>query len=114
MPLDFEKTYLKQPSEQKTIRIELSEVAENLIITGYTLTAAEAKIFDSAGTDKTTDMVESTITIDATNNYVYVTVKDGVDGSDYSLRLKTTWTKTAQPNQLDEKDLLIQVRQKGY
>lgn len=114
MPLDFEKTFLKQPSEQKTLRIELSEIAENLVITGYTLTTAEAKIFDSTGTDKTTDMVESTITIDAINNYVYITVKDGVDGSDYTMRLKTTWKKTAQPDQIDEKDLLIQVRQKGY
>jgi hypothetical protein len=114
MPLDFEKTYLKQPSEQKTIRIELSEVAENLVVSGYTLNAAEAKIFDSTGTDKTTDMVESTLTIDAVNKYVFVTLKNGVDGSDYTLRLKTTWGKVAQPDQIDEKDLLIQVRQKGY
>jgi hypothetical protein len=114
MILNFDKAFLKQPSEQKTIRIELSEVAENLVVSGYTLNAAEAKVFDSAGTDKTTNMVESTLTIDATNNYVFVTLKDGADGSNYTLRLRTIWTKTAQPDQKDEKDLLIQVREKGY
>lgn len=112
--LDFDKSWEKQPSEQKTIRLELAGVAAKLVVNGYILNTAEVKVFDSVGTDVSTTMVDGTVTVDAVNNYVFTTIKAGTHGSDYTLRLKTTWTLTAQPNQVDEKDLLILVRQKGY
>jgi hypothetical protein len=114
MILDFDKAYEKQPSEQKTIRLELAEVASSLIVSGYALNAAEIKIFDSTGEDASDDMVEGEPTLDATNYYVYVFLKNGEDQADYFLRLKTTWTKDAQPDQKDERDLLIKVRAKGF
>jgi hypothetical protein len=109
----FDKAFEKQPSEQKTIRAEFADVALNLIVSGYVLNAVEVKVFDTSGTDVTTTMIEGTPTIDALNNYIFVVIKNGTDGKDYYVRFKTTWTKTSQPNQIDEKDLLIHVRQIG-
>jgi hypothetical protein len=110
----FDKVFEKQPSEQKTIRAELADVAEKLIVSGYALNAVEVKVYDSTGTDVTTSMVEGTPSLDAVNYYVFVTIKNGTNSTDYYARFKTTWTKGGQPDQTDEKDLLIQVRQMGF
>jgi len=115
MPVaSFDKDFEKQPSEQKTIRAEFSDVAEKLIISGYELNAVEVKVYDSTGTDVTVSMVEGAPSIDAVNYYVFVTIKNGTNGTNYYARFKTTWIKAGQPNQTDEKDLLIQVRQMGF
>jgi len=110
----FDRAFEKQPSEQLTIRAEFATILSNLVISGYVLSAVEVKVFDTTGTDVTTSMVEGTPTIDAVNNYVFVTLKNGTDGKDYFARFKTTWTKGGQPDQIDEKDLLIQVKQMGF
>jgi len=110
----FDKSFEKQPSEQLTIRAEFADVASKLIVSGYAFSAAEVKVFDSTGTDVTTSMVEGTPSLDAVNYYVFVTIKNGTNGTDYYARFKTTWTKGGQPDQIIEKDLLIQVRQMGF
>lgn len=112
--LNFDEAWEKQPSEQKTIRAEFAQVLSKLVVSGYVLNSAEVKIFDSTGTDVTATMISGTPTIDAVNSYVYVTLKNGTDGADYTVRFKTTWTKATQPDQTDEKDLLIMVRQRGF
>ena len=111
--LGFDNLFEKQPSEQKTVRLELAGVASKFVISGYVLYSAEVKVFTDAGIDVTSTMIEGSETIDVANNYVYTTVKGGTDGSYYYLRLKTTWTKGGVVNQVDEKDLLIKVKQKG-
>jgi hypothetical protein len=113
MILGFDRAFEKQPSEQKTIRAEFADVASNLVVSGYAMSAAEVKLFDDVGTEVTLTMVEGAHSIDAVNHYVYVTIKAGTHGKNYIARFKTTWTKADQPNQVDEKDLLIQVKQKG-
>jgi len=114
MMLDFDRSLEKQPSEELTIRLELANLYSSLVISGYALVSAEAKVFDSKGTDVTSSMVFGTPSIDATNKYVFVTVIDGAAGKDYFLRLQTTWAKEGHPNQKPECDLLIQVREKGF
>jgi hypothetical protein len=112
--LDFDGSYEKQPSEQKTIRADFSQVCSNLVVSGYVLTTAEVKVFDSTGTDLSATMIQGAPTVDAVNNWVFVTLKNGADLTNYTARFKTTWTKAGQPDQTDEKDLLIQVRQRGF
>jgi len=113
--LSFDRSFEKQPSEQMTIRLELGRILSSLVVSGYVLSTAEVKVFDSAGTDTpTTEMILGSPTVDAVNNYVFVTIIAGTAGNDYFLRLKSTWTKSAQPDQKPECDLLIQVRQKGF
>jgi hypothetical protein len=109
----FDRSFGKQPSEQLTIRAEFADVYANLVVSGYTFSAVEVKVFDTIGTDVTTSMVEGTPTIDAVNYYVFVTFKAGENGKDYYARFKTTWTKATQPDQKPEKDLLVHVRQVG-
>jgi hypothetical protein len=112
--LDFDGSYEKQPSEQKTIRADFSQVCSALVVAGYTLSSAEVKVFDVTGTDVTATMIQGVPTVDAVNNWVFVTLKNGTDATNYTARFKTTWTKAGQPDQVDEKDLLIQVRQRGF
>lgn len=115
MPVaSFNKSFEKQPSEQLTIRAEFADIYANLVVSGYTFSAVDIKVYDTAGTDVTTSMVEGTPSIDAVNYYIFVTFKAGEDGKNYYARFKTTWTKGGQPDQTDEKDLLIQVRQMGF
>ena len=112
--LNFDRAFEKQSSEQKTIRAEFADVASKLVVSGYALNAAEVKAFDSSAAEVTATLVEGTPTVDGANKYVFVTIKNGTDGKDYTLRFKTTWTKADQPNQTLEHDLLIQVRQRGF
>lgn len=112
--LDFDISFQKQPSEQLTIRLDLGQILSSLVASGYALSAADLKVFDSSGTDVTASMVSGAPTIDAVNNYVFALIIDGTDAKDYFGRLKTTWTKAGQPDQVIETDLLIQVRQKGF
>lgn len=112
--LDFDKAFEKQPSEQLTIRLEVAKLFSSLVVSGYALSAADLKVFDSTGTDVTATMVSGAPTIDAVNNYVFALIINGTDGKDYFGRLKTTWIKATQPDQKPESDFLIQVRQKGF
>ena len=112
--LDFDKSFDKQPGEELTIRLELANLFESLVVSGYALSAAEVKIFDSAGLDVSASMISGVPSIDAINNYVFVTMIDGTDAKDYFGRLKPTWTKAGQPDQKPECDFLIRVRQKGF
>ncbi len=112
--LDFDRPIEKQPSEQLTYRFELASIFNSLVVSGYALNAAEVKIFDSTGLDVTASMISGVPSIDAMNNYVFATIIDGMNATDYFGRLKTTWTKLGQPDQKPESDFLIRVRQKGF
>jgi len=114
MILDFDKSFDKQPSEQLTIRLELQNIYDSLVKSGYVLSSADLKIFNSSGQDVTETMLSGGISLDVTLNYVYATIINGTDGSDYFGRLKTTWTLATQPDQKPESDFLIRVRQKGF
>lgn len=112
--LDFNIAIEKQPSEQLTYRFELANIFESLVISGYGLSAAEVKIFDSTGMDVTASMVLGVPSIDDVNKYIFVTIIAGTDGNDYFGRIKTTWTKASAPDQKPECDFLIRIRQKGF
>jgi hypothetical protein len=111
--LGFNAAFEKQPSEQLTIRANFTDVAASLAVTGYGLNAVELKIFDEVGTDQSNNMVQGSPTVDGNNYAILATFKAGADGNNYFARFKTTWTKSAQPDQTLERDLLIQVREKG-
>lgn len=112
--LGFNAALEKQPSEQLTIRANFYAVAGNLAISGYGLNACELLVYDESGGNATGNMVLGSLTIDANNYCVLATLKAGNDGQNYFARYRTTWTKTAQPDQIIEKDLKIEVKQKGF
>ena len=112
--LNFDSPYEKQPSEQETIRIDLTQIAGSLPISGYVLSAAVITVWDQTGTEVTSSMIQGTPVVDGPNSCVYPTVKAGSDGQNYFMRIRHTWQKTANPDQTKESDLLIQVRQKGF
>ncbi len=112
--LDFDKAFVKQPSEQLMIRLELANLFASLVKSGYALSAAVLAVFDTSGTDVTATMVSGSPSVDANNKYVFVTIIAGTDNSDYFGRLRTTWTLGGQTDQKPESDFLIQVRQKGF
>jgi hypothetical protein len=111
--LSFDDPYEKQPSEQETIKLDLSAIAASLVVSGYALTSAVVNVFDQTGEDVTGDMV-ATNSIDGPNSFVYVTVKAGEDGQDYFMRIRHTWQKGGNPDQTKESDLLVQVREIGF
>jgi hypothetical protein len=112
--LGFNNALAKQPSEILSIRTEWADVASSLVQSGYAMNAVELVVFDGAGNNATGDMVSGSPSIDANNHYVLATIKNGTDGKDYFARFKTTWFKTSQPDQIIERDLKIEVRQKGF
>jgi hypothetical protein len=112
--LGFNSALEKQPSEVLSIRTEWADVADSLIQSGYTIDSVELSVFDISGSNKTSDMLSGSPTIDSNNHYIFPTFKNGTDGNDYFGRFKPTWKKTGQPDQVIERDLLIIVRQKGF
>jgi hypothetical protein len=105
-------SYIKQPSELETLKIDWSDRINKLGISGYTISALEVKVFETAGTDVTTSMVEGSPTFSGTD--VIFTLKNGTDGKDYYARIKATLIKATYVTLLQEEDLLIIVRQKGF
>lgn len=112
--LDFDKALKKQPCEILTLRIEMSEVASSLALSGFALASAAVKIFDDAGVDVSSLMLSGSVVVDDTNKYIYFTVIAGATGEDYTAAILSTWTKAGQTNQIVEKDLRIEVDEKGY
>jgi hypothetical protein len=112
--LGFNAAFEKQPSEQLTIRANFTDLAASLAVTGYSLNAVELKIFDESGADQSNNMVQGSPTVDGNNYAILATVKAGIDGNNYFARFMTTWIKSTQPDQTLERDLLIQIRQKGF
>lgn len=112
--LGFNNYFEKQPSETLSIKTEWDEVAEALASNNYAIGNCELVVFDGAGGNKTSDLVSGVPTIDANNHLVYATFRAGLDGQDYNARFKTTWSLNGQPDQTLERDLKIEVRQKGY
>jgi hypothetical protein len=112
--LGFNNALRKQPSEILSIRTEWADVAASLILSGYVINAVDLTVLDGAGNNSTSAMVSGSATIDANNHYVSATIKNGSDGKDYFARFKTTWTKSTQPDQIVERDLMIEVREKGF
>jgi len=103
--------YRKQPSEQETLKIAWTRNISSLVVSGYVIYSIDVKIFDSSGTDKSDTMIYGTPSF--SGEYVYVTVKGGEDGKDYWVRFKVTLTKSGEPNQIQEEDLRVEVRQWG-
>ena len=112
--LGFNSALEKQPSEVLTIKAGFSDVVENLAQSGYSMNAVELVVFDGVGSNASNNMVSGTPTVDANNHCVFATIINGNDGQDYYARFKTTWIKASQPNQVIERDLKIEVRQKGF
>jgi len=104
-------SYVKQPSEIETLKIDWSDRINKLGVSGYAIAGVEVKIFDTAGLEKTIEMLEGTGSYSGTD--VIFTVKDGTDGLDYYARIRVTLTKATYVMLYQEEDLLIQVRQKG-
>jgi hypothetical protein len=103
--------YVKQPSEIETLKVDWSDRVNNLGISGYAISAVEVKVFDTAGIDVTTSMLEGSPTYSGTD--IIFTLKNGTTGTDYYARIKVTLTKATYITLLQEEDLLINVRQKG-
>ncbi len=112
--LGFNAALAKQPSEQMTIRANFATVGNALAVSGYALNSCELKVFDLTGADTGNNMMEGNATIDGNNSWVLATFKAGNDGQNYYARFKTTWTKGGQPNQILERDLMIEVKQQGF
>jgi len=106
-----ETPYTKQPWDQRTLRFDFEDDCQPLLDDGYAYSTLAVAIFDSAGADQSSSMIQGTPS--RTNNHVFVTVKAGTDGSDYYGRIRLTLTKTAYDSQQIEADFLIQVREKG-
>jgi hypothetical protein len=112
--LGFNAALTKQPGEQVTIKADFNNVAASLVVSGYALNNAAVTIYDSTGVSTGNNMIQGTITADANNKAVLLTIKSGSDGKDYYGKFATTWTKNAEPDQIIERDLLIKVRQEGF
>lgn len=111
--LGFNAALEKQPSEQITVKASFNNVAAGLAVSGYALNNCEVVAFDHTGNNETATLINGSPTVDSNNNCVFVCFKAGNDGQDYFARFKATWTKTLQPDQIIERDLKIEVRQKG-
>lgn len=112
--LGFNAALQKQPSEVLTIKANFFDVSQGLPVSGYALNAAEIKVFDSTGADTGNNMIQGTPTLDGNNYAIFPTFKAGNDGQNYYARFKTTWSKDGQPDQVIERDLLIEVKQIGF
>jgi len=112
--LGFNAALEKQPSEQITIKTNFTDVASNLTVSGYALNSCDVAVFDQTGANESGNMIQGSPTVDANNSDVFTCFKAGVDGKNYYARFKATWTKSLQPDQIIERDLQIEVRQKGF
>lgn len=112
--LGFNAALEKQPSEQLTVKANFTDVASGLVVSGYALNACNVAVYDQAGANQTGNMLQGSPTLDANNYCVFACFKAGNDGENYYAQFKTTWIKTAQPDQKIERDLSIQVREKGF
>jgi hypothetical protein len=112
--LGFNAALEKQPSEQLTVKANFSDVATGLVVSGYALNECNVTVFDQSGANQNNNMIQGSPTLDGNNNCVFVCFKAGNDGENYFAQFKLTWTKSTQPDQKIERDLLIQVRQKGF
>jgi hypothetical protein len=112
--LGFNASLKKQPSEQLTIMANFYDVSQGLPVSGYALNDAEIKVFDSTGADTGSNIISGSPTLDGNNYAIFPTFKAGNDGQNYYARFKTTWTKDGQPDQVIERDLLIEVKQVGF
>ncbi len=104
--------YQKQASEIETIEIDWADRIDALGVSGYAISAVEAKVYDSAGTDVSATMLEGSGSY--AGQKVYFTVKAGTAGADYAARIKVTLTKATYVTLLQEEDLVIRVRQRGF
>jgi hypothetical protein len=94
-------SYTKQPSEKRLLAFDLSLA----LISGDTIAAVEAKIFNEAGQDLSATMIAGSSKSDTV---VYVWVQAGSTDLNYYLRVKAT---TAL-GEIIEDDLLIRVVEK--
>ncbi len=105
-------SYEKQPSEIETIEIDWGDRIDALGVSGYAISAVEAKIYDSAGVDQSATMLEGSGSY--AGDKVYFTVKAGTHGSDYMARIKVTLTKAFYVTLSQEEDLAVKIRQRGF
>ncbi len=112
--LGFNAALDKQPNEQMTVKANFAAVASGLAQSGYALNAADVTVYDGAGANCNNDMVQGSPSVDGNNYCVFACIKGGTDGKKYYAKIKTTWTKTLQPDQVIERDLLIRVNESGF
>lgn len=112
--LGFNSALEKQPSEQVTVKANFTDISTNLVVSGYNMNNCEVSVFDHTGANQSNNMVQGTPTLDANNYAVFACFKGGSDGQNYYARFNTTWVKGGQPDQKIERDLLIEVKEKGF
>jgi len=93
-------TFTKQPSEEFTIAIDFT----GRMATGETVASAVVTAADSAGTDATATVIESS---SVSTPSVLVRVKAGTDGANYKITIVAT-TATAE---VYEADVTMRVRE---
>ncbi len=112
--LGFNAALTKQPSEQITVKANFTDVASSLVLSGYALNNCTVAVRSQSGANENNNMIEGNPTVDGNNYSVLVCFKAGNDGQNYYAEFKTTWTKTSQPDQKIERDLLIKVQEQGF
>lgn len=103
--------YEKQPWEQRTLEVDFTKQAEELITDGWAWGTVTVVIYDSSGTSVDATMQQGSCS--RTGNYIYFTVKAGTAGEDYWARIRGTLTREDYEDQQIEGDLLIKVREAG-
>jgi hypothetical protein len=112
--LGFNAALEKQPWEQITVKANFNDVASSLVVSGYALNNCTVAVKDRAGANQDNNMIEGSPTLDANNQCIFVCFKGGNDGQNYYAQFQTYWAKNSQPDQKIERDLLIQVQEKGF
>lgn len=107
--MTIKTAYTKQPAEQETVKIDWSKRAASLVVSGYAISSVQVKIYDSTGTEKTADMLDGAASFVGTD--IYATIKAGEDGKNYDARIRVTLQKALNPDQVQEEDLTILVRE---
>jgi hypothetical protein len=105
----FDYNYEKQPAEQETITISWATRIAGMAISGFVISAVAVVIKDAEGVDVSASMIEGVPSFLTTN--IYVTIKGGTDGEDYTATFSVTLSKGGEADQVQEDDLLIQVRE---
>jgi len=95
------REWIKQPWESRILEINCTDT----LPTSVTISSVECKVFDDAGTDVSSTMIEGTPSISGV--YVYVQIKAGTDGERYNLRVRLTLSNGEKP----EDDITIYVRE---
>ena len=113
-------SYVKQPSEQETIKIDWSKRAASLVVSGYAISTVTVAIYDSAGVDVSDDELGPPIVVGLLKDIpsflgtdLFFTVKAGESGQDYDAKITVTLTKGGYVDQIQEEDLKIVVREKS-